>query len=53
MHVVTDESPALREELEAAAGDRWPTLVMQARVRSADDVLELCVGALSGIGRAI
>jgi hypothetical protein len=53
MQVVTDESPALREELETAAGDRWPTMLMQARVRSADDVLELCVGALTGIGRAI
>ena len=53
MPVVTDEPPLLREELEAAAGERWPVLLMQARVRSADDVLELCLTSLGRIASSL
>jgi len=53
MQVVTNESPALREELETAAANRWPSLVMQARVRSADDVLDACVTELQRVGPSV
>jgi hypothetical protein len=46
----SDDLQALREELEVVQGERWPSLVMQARIRSADDVLELCVRALERVG---
>jgi hypothetical protein len=46
MPVLADDQSELRASLEAAIGDRWPRLALQARVRSVDAVISLCIDAL-------
>ena len=41
MPVLADDQAELRAALEAAIGDRWARLALQARVRSADAVITL------------
>ena len=52
MPVLADDQAELRAALEAAIGDRWARLALQARVRSADAVISLCIDALERRQRA-